>query len=100
MLAARWALPPIEEQYKIAENLDRIEKTYRVASEKLYNEIDLIREYHTRLIADVVTGKLDVREAAARLPDETEQLDQLEDIEEGEALADDELEQETLTEAA
>lgn len=24
-------------------------------------EIDLIREYHTRLISDVVTGKLDVR---------------------------------------
>jgi len=34
-------------------------------------EIDLLREYRTRLIADVVTGKLDVREAAARLPDET-----------------------------
>ena len=31
-------------------------------------EIDLLREYRTRLIADVVTGKLDVREAAARLP--------------------------------
>ena len=32
-------------------------------------EIALLREYHTRLIADVVTGKLDVREAAARLPE-------------------------------
>ena len=31
------------------------------------------REYRTRLIADVVTGKLDVREAAARLPDEVEE---------------------------
>ena len=29
-------------------------------------EISLLREYRTRLIADVVTGKLDVREAAAR----------------------------------
>ena len=27
------------------------------------------REYHARLIADVVTGKLDVREAAAALPE-------------------------------
>lgn len=34
--------------------------------------IDLLREYRTRLIADVVTGKLDVREAAASLPDETD----------------------------
>ena len=32
-------------------------------------EIDLLREYRTRLIADVVTGKLDVREVAAGLPD-------------------------------
>ena len=31
-------------------------------------EIDLLREFRIRLIADVVTGKLDVREAATRLP--------------------------------
>ena len=30
----------------------------------------LLHKSRTRLIADVVTGKLDVREAAARLPDE------------------------------
>ena len=28
-------------------------------------QIDLVQEYRTRLIADVVTGKLDVRAAAA-----------------------------------
>lgn len=33
-------------------------------------EIDLLREYRTCLIADVVTGKLDIREAASRLPDD------------------------------
>ena len=31
--------------------------------------IELLREYRTRLIADVVTGKLDVRETAATLPE-------------------------------
>ena len=36
-------------------------------------EIELLREYRTRLIADVVTGKLDVREAAAQLPDEVDE---------------------------
>ena len=30
----------------------------------------LLNEYQTRLISDVVTGKLDVREAAAELPEE------------------------------
>jgi type I restriction enzyme S subunit len=33
-------------------------------------ETSLLREYRTRLIADVVTGKLNVRDAAARLPNE------------------------------
>jgi type I restriction enzyme, S subunit len=55
-------------------------------------EIELLREYRTRLTADVVTGRLDVREAAARLPDEapplpdilgeTDALDELEPAEE------------------
>ena len=30
-----------------------------------------MNEYRTRLIADVVTGQLDVREAAAKLPAES-----------------------------
>ena len=30
---------------------------------------EILREYRTRLIADVVTGKLDVRKAAAELPE-------------------------------
>ena len=33
-------------------------------------QIELLEEYRTRLIADVVTGKLDVRDAAAQLPEE------------------------------
>ena len=47
-------------------------------------QIKLIEEYRTRLIADVVTGKLDVREAAAQLPDEG---DEAEAIEEGGPMA-------------
>jgi type I restriction enzyme S subunit len=37
---------------------------------RLEREITLLREYRARLVADVVTGKLDVREAVMRLPDE------------------------------
>jgi type I restriction enzyme S subunit len=48
------------------------------ASSRLEREIELMREYRTRLVADVVTGKLDVRKAAARLPDEA-LLDTVED---------------------
>jgi type I restriction enzyme S subunit len=53
---------------------------------RLEREIELLREYRTRLVADVVTGKLDVREAAARLPevaDEPEALDDCEALFEG-----------------
>ena len=55
------------------------------AEESARREIALLREYRTRLIADVVTGKLDVREAAARLPDEVEEP---EPLNETDALAD------------
>ena len=34
-------------------------------------EIELLREYRTRLVADVVTGKLDVRPAARQLSAES-----------------------------
>jgi type I restriction enzyme S subunit len=54
-------------------------------------EIELLREYRTRLIVDVVTGKLDVRKAAERLPDELaepEPLDELDDMLEDDGAAD------------
>lgn len=49
----------------------------------LEHEIELLREYRTRLVADVVTGKLDVREAATRLPEETTHKDiaEVDDVE-------------------
>ena len=47
-------------------------------------QIELLHEYRTRLIADVVTGKLDVREAAALLLDEADE----ESMDEGGPLAD------------
>lgn len=47
-------------------------------------QVELVQEYRTRLVADVVTGKLDVREASARLPEEGEE----EPIDEGGVLPD------------
>ncbi|MXW26389.1 MAG: hypothetical protein F4Z77_08895 [Dehalococcoidia bacterium] len=41
-----------------------------MAIDRLCREIDLLNEDRTYLVADMVTGKLDVREAASRLPDE------------------------------
>ena len=49
------------------------------AIDRVEREISLLREYRTRLIADVVTGKLDVREAAGRLPDDAEEPELLDE---------------------
>lgn len=64
-------LPPLEEQAQIVEAVRTdVDATERgIASAE--REIDLLREYRTRLITDVVTGKLDVRGVSLPpLPDE------------------------------
>ena len=53
--------PPLEEQQAIVRRLDNEAKEVLAVVTKTEREIDLIREYRTRLVADVVTGKLDVR---------------------------------------
>uniref|UniRef100_A0A831UA99 Restriction endonuclease subunit S n=1 Tax=Geobacter metallireducens TaxID=28232 RepID=A0A831UA99_GEOME len=71
----RMLLPSTVEQQAIIDYIDAELAPISKGIDRIEREIDLLREYRTRLIADVVTGKLDVREAAARLPDEAESLD-------------------------
>lgn len=75
---AQILIPPLPEQLAIVEYLNWATADIDTAITRAHREIELLREYRTRLIADVVTGKLDVREAAARLPDETEEPEPLE----------------------
>jgi type I restriction enzyme S subunit len=70
--------PSIGEQRQIAKQAEAETAAFDSALLRLTREIELLREYRTRLVADVVTGKLDVREAAARLPDEAP-LDSIEE---------------------
>jgi type I restriction enzyme S subunit len=60
----------LEVQQQILEAVHIEVSSVEKAALRLEREIELLREYRTRLVADVVTGKLDVREAAAGLPDE------------------------------
>jgi hypothetical protein len=62
-------LPPLGEQCAIVKHLDQVRTDIDSTVARTRRQIDLMNEYRTRLIADVVTGKLDVREAAANLPD-------------------------------
>ena len=73
------AYPMLSEQSLILEKiLDESARLELVISEGNL-EIELLREYRARLIADVVTGKLDVREAADALPAEPDDSDAVED---------------------
>jgi type I restriction enzyme S subunit len=64
------ALPPRVEQRNILTGVAEELSGVNTAASRLDREIEFLREYRTRLVADVVTGKLDVREAAKRLPEE------------------------------
>jgi type I restriction enzyme S subunit len=68
--ALRIPLPPRTEQDAILDAIAQRTGTIDTAIDRASREIDLIREYRTRLVADVVTGKVDVRAAAAAIPDE------------------------------
>ncbi len=61
-------IPPIAEQTAILDFIETEITRINDANKCARREIKLLREYRTRLIADVVTGKLDVCEAAANLP--------------------------------
>jgi len=86
------SVPPLEEQVRIVAFIAEATGQVVKAIAKTEREIDLLREYRTRVIADVVTGKLDVREAAATLPveaNEQEEFDGAEAITDGDDMAED-----------
>ena len=72
-LGAKLALPPANERATIIEHVEKAIADIEAAIAHARRQIELAQEYRTRLIADVVTGKLDVREAAAQLPDESDE---------------------------
>jgi len=88
-------IPSASEQAAIVRFLDEATAGITSGKDRAHREIALLREYRTRLIADVVTGKTDVREVAARLPDEAEEPeppDEADVLNDAEEVADDDLE--------
>ena len=78
-------VPPLEEQLALISKIHDESRNIELAKVRTEHQIALMREYRTRLIADLVTGKLDVRLAAAGLAVEGEELPLLD-----EPLAEDE----------
>ena len=83
--SVRIPFPPLPEQSAIVEYLDKATSNIEAAIARARRLIELLQEYRTKLIADVVTGKLDVRDVAAHLPGEA---DDQAPIEESGPLAD------------
>jgi|GEM_PF-1801975 len=75
------ARPQPGEQAKIAQFLDHELVGLEQAINKVLRNIDVLREYPTRLIADVVAGKQDVRGVEMPAADETEALEDLDFME-------------------
>jgi type I restriction enzyme S subunit len=82
-----FALPPLSEQERILGVVDEQTEELGRVVQQARREIDLLREFRTRLIADIVTGKVDVREAATGL---SESLEEPEAFDEDESHSDSE----------
>jgi len=81
----RMPIPPIDEQRRIVAQIDGDLSGVNTAIKRLEREIELLREYRTRLTADVVTGKLDVRGVQVPSDEIIEDAGPLMDAEEAEA---------------
>ena len=69
-------LPSIREQQAIVDHITKESSARDAAIERARRQIELVEEYRTRLIADVVTGKLDVGETRPDTPDTVRFIDQ------------------------
>ena len=64
----RLPVPPVAEQVAIVDNLSQMTGKLDATIARTRRQIDLMNEYRARLIADVVTGQIDVSNAPLELP--------------------------------
>ena len=67
-------VPPPREQQGIENQICRDTDCLEITIGSIRRQIEFLNEYRIRLFADVVTGKLDVRQAAADLTAEPEEM--------------------------
>jgi len=77
-------VPPIEEQREIVEYIEQETEKIDLLKREVEKQIEYLREYRTRLISDVVTGQIDVRDVVIPeyTPEEDTEID-TDDIGEG-----------------
>jgi type I restriction enzyme S subunit len=62
----RMPIPPLEEQIKIVDKLNREKQIIEKAITKIEEQINELEKYRQALITAAVTGKIDVREEVER----------------------------------
>ncbi len=63
------AVPPLDDQRALVARIDEISARANAVITRKSREIELLQEFRARLVADVVTGRVDVREIANDLSD-------------------------------
>lgn len=58
----QFALPPMKEQIEICNALEALQRSVAQAKAEIQKRIDTLEDLRTRLISDVVTGQIDVRD--------------------------------------
>lgn len=84
-------VPPIEEQREIVEYIEQETEKIDLLKKEVEKHIEYLREYRTRLISDVVTGQIDVRDVVIPeyTPDEDTEIDTDDTGEDVEEVAED-----------
>lgn len=84
-------VPPIEEQREIVEYIEQETEKIDLLKREVEKQIEYLREYRTRLISDVVTGQIDVRDVVIPeyTPEEDAEIDTDDIGEDAEEVAED-----------
>lgn len=80
-------VPPADEQQAIVEYIPATFAKYDITIKKLTEEVEVLHELRNKLISDVVTGQIDVRDI--EIP-EFEYIEETEEVDDDEADAEDE----------
>jgi len=99
LMSVRIPVPPVSEQAAIISWIKASTTELEAVIKKARSEVDLLGELRARVVADVATGKIDVREAAIRLPEASTTLDEeslLEDAAEADSSELDDSEAESI----
>lgn len=62
-------MPSVLEQRRVVSDIQSEFREVDTVVSRIHHEIGLLQEFRVRLVADVVTGQVDVRAVAATLPD-------------------------------